>query len=323
MFHQLTSWQLIERSLNQQIPVMLLYVLESKGSSPGRQGFMMVVNARGNMSGSLGGGIMEHKFVEMAKAKLNEQLATATLHPQYHSKEVHQQQSGMICSGEQTIFMYRVQPSEALAVQQIIASLQQFCNGTLTLTNTGISFSPIPATKNYQLRTSGNDFELHALTGHHQKLYIVGGGHCALALSRLMWSMDFYIHLYDDRPNLSTFVTNDYAHEKKIVINYQQLSNEIAAAPNHYVVIMTHGYRTDDIALRAVLDKELAYLGVLGSVKKIEQLFQQYQQEGISPALLTRIHAPIGICIKSQTPEEIAVSIAAQIIAVKNTEPVS
>jgi xanthine dehydrogenase accessory factor len=66
----LSTWQLIYNSLQQQVAVMLLYVLESNGSSPGRQGFFMAVNLHGKMEGSLGGGIMEHKFVEMAKAKL-------------------------------------------------------------------------------------------------------------------------------------------------------------------------------------------------------------------------------------------------------------
>ncbi|HQZ51618.1 MAG TPA: XdhC family protein, partial [Chitinophagaceae bacterium] len=58
-------WDFINKNLQQSIAVMLLYVLESKGSSPGRQGFFMAVNANGEMEGSVGGGIMEHKFVEM------------------------------------------------------------------------------------------------------------------------------------------------------------------------------------------------------------------------------------------------------------------
>ena len=70
MKKQLAVWQAIKDSLQAEIPVMLLYVLESKGSSPGRQGFFMAVTAEGKMEGSIGGGIMEHKFVEMAREKL-------------------------------------------------------------------------------------------------------------------------------------------------------------------------------------------------------------------------------------------------------------
>ena len=70
MQKSLQIWKFIDDSQKQVTPVMLLYVLESKGSSPGRQGFFMAVNTKGEMEGSIGGGIMEHKFVELAKEKL-------------------------------------------------------------------------------------------------------------------------------------------------------------------------------------------------------------------------------------------------------------
>jgi xanthine dehydrogenase accessory factor len=69
---------------------------------------------------------------------------------------------------------------------------------------------------------------------------------------------------------------------------------------------------------RALLDKEFNYLGVLGSSAKMKKLFEEYRKEGIPEIKLTRIHTPIGLAIKSQTPEEIAVSIAAEIIREKN-----
>src|SRR5450432_2580129 len=108
MYKQLPTWQLIQSSLQQKVGVMLLYVLESKGSSPGRQGFFMAVNANGEMSGSLGGGIMEHKFVELAKSKLKLPAVEISIHHQLHDKQAGKNQSGMICSGEQTIFLYTV-----------------------------------------------------------------------------------------------------------------------------------------------------------------------------------------------------------------------
>ncbi|MEO6000753.1 MAG: XdhC family protein, partial [Chitinophagaceae bacterium] len=91
----LATWKLISKSLIQEIPVMLLYVVESSGSSPGRQGFSMTVNLAGEMNGSLGGGIMEHKFVEMAKARLAELPAEISIHKQIHNKTAAAHQSGM------------------------------------------------------------------------------------------------------------------------------------------------------------------------------------------------------------------------------------
>ena len=110
---------------------MLLYVLESSGSSPGRQGFFMAVNANNEMAGSIGGGIMEHKFVEMAKASLEAGVegretgagsreAGHTIKKQIHDKSASKNQSGMICSGEQTILLYPVKEGDHRVVQDII-----------------------------------------------------------------------------------------------------------------------------------------------------------------------------------------------------------
>src|SRR5215510_11580104 len=138
----LQVWKLIDKSLQQNIPVMLLYVLESKGSSPGRQGFFMAVNATNEMEGSIGGGIMEHKFVELAKEKLLEHaaLVPGNIRRQIHNKTAKKDQSGMICSGEQTIWINSVQDKDRKAIDKIIASLEQSKNGTLTLTPLGITF---------------------------------------------------------------------------------------------------------------------------------------------------------------------------------------
>jgi xanthine dehydrogenase accessory factor len=83
---------------------------------------------------------------------------------------------------------------------------------------------------------------------------------------------------------------------------------------------MTFGYRSDDEALRALLGKRFKYIGMLGSKKKIEKLFNEYKKEHLNENILEQLHSPIGVQVKSQTAEEIAISIAAEIIAVKNKD---
>ena len=95
MKRQLATWKLILDSLQDEIPVMLLYVLESIQSSPGRKGFFMAVNAVGAMEGSIGGGIMEYKFVEMAKNRLLDDESELSIHKQIHDKKVTTDQSGI------------------------------------------------------------------------------------------------------------------------------------------------------------------------------------------------------------------------------------
>ena len=312
-------WKLIKKSLEDQVPVMLLYVLESKGSSPGRQGFFMAVNVHDEMEGSVGGGIMEHKFVEMAKERLRASVQESTVRKQLHDKSATKNQSGMICSGEQTIWLYSVQPGDIIPVNNIILSLQHNKNGTLILSPSGIDFDPVTPEKDflYEFR-SEEDWLYKEKTGYKNQLFIIGGGHCALALSRMMRNMDFYIRVYDERIELKTMLENDAAHEKHFVNSYVDLIEMIHSGENHYVVIMTFGYRSDDIALRGLLDKKFRFLGLLGSQTKINKMFDEYRSEGINEELLQQIHTPVGLPIKSQTPEEIAVSIAAQIIEEKN-----
>jgi len=319
MNKQIQIWKLIHKNLQQNIVVMLLYVLESNGSSPGRQGFFMAVNAHGEMEGSIGGGIMEHKFVELAKEKWREHENNIEIKKQIHDKNAVKNQSGMICSGEQTILLYHVKKEDIQTIQQIIYCLEHHQNALLQLSPKGISFSStIPEKKFLFEIQSESDWLYQEKLGYKNHLYIIGGGHCALAFSKLMNPMDFYIHLYDDRKELNTFLQNEYVHEKKIVTDYSELKNSISSGNNYYIVIMTFGYRTDDIALRALLGKQFKYIGVLGSKKKMKKMFLDYRKEGFTEAMLQPVHAPIGIAIKSETPEEIAISIAAEIIQVKN-----
>jgi xanthine dehydrogenase accessory factor len=324
MNKKLAVWQLIKVSLQNDIPVMLLYVLESKGSSPGRQGFFMAVTADGKMQGSIGGGIMEHKFVEMAKEKLQAasiQLQAGQVRKQIHDKSAAKNQSGMICSGEQTVFIYPVHLKEQVAVDRIISAFVANKTATLELSPLGISFydEEIDRPFLYSMQDE-HTWTYKERIGYLNHLYIVGGGHCALALSRLMSTMDFFIHLFDDREDLLTMQQNEFVHDKKLINSFEGLTSLIPSGQNNYVVLMTVGYRTDDISLRALAEKKFKYLGVLGSQKKIEKMFTDYRQEGMDEAFLQSIHAPIGLSIKSETPEEIAVSIAAEIIRVKNTD---
>lgn len=315
---QMQFWQFIADKLSASVPVMLLYVLESKGSSPGRQGFRMAVSADGQFKGSIGGGMMEHKFVDMARARLASGDGGA-MFQQVHDKSAGKNQSGMICSGEQTIFLHLISKDEGASIQSLIHSWQRLTPSTLQLTPKGLKHTDgIPKQDVVFKKISDDDFVLIEKVGFRNKLYIVGGGHCSLALSKLMHDMDFYISVIDDREGLSTMQDDIYAHEKIHIPSYSKLAGYVESGYHVYVVIMTFGYRTDDEAFRALMKKEYRYLGMLGSKKKVAQMFSAYVAEGFDEQALQKTFSPVGIQIKSETPEEIAISIAAQIISVKN-----
>lgn len=304
------------------MPVLLLYVVESRGSSPGRQGFFMIVNALGEMEGSIGGGIMEHKFTEMARERLRQGERVVSLRRQVHDKEAVKDQSGMICSGEQTILLYGLRIEDFVAVKALVMSLEEFRNGLLRLSPEGLRFSLSAPLEDFVfVKRSEEDWVYVEKTGYKDRLYVVGAGHCALAFSRLMRTMDFYITVFDHRPDLETLARNEYAHERVLVKGYEELGGLIVPGrQHHYVVVMTQGYRTDDCAMRVLLPMEFRYFGLLGSKVKVAKMMDGYRAEGMAEEWLGRVRAPAGLSIHSQTPEEIAVSIAAEIVGVKRGE---
>jgi len=311
----LPIWRLALSSLHRDIPAILLYVLDSKGSSPGRQGFFMVVNSEGEMEGSIGGGIMEHKFTELAKDRLRQRQDIISLRRQIHDKEALKDQSGMICSGEQTNLIYSLSAGDRMALEQLVASLEKNMNGCLHLSPRGMAFSRQIPEKDFLFQYSAeSEWYYRQKTGYAANLLIIGGGHVALAFSRIMRTMDFYIKLFDDRPELGSIARNDYVHERILLKDYTELGMLIRNLPAQYVVVMTQGYRTDDLAVRALLSMDFCYFGLLGSNTKVEKMLAAYRSEGITEERLNRLSAPAGLAIHSQTPEEIAISIAAEII---------
>ena len=318
---EIVLWEFILQQLVNKNPVVFMCVLESSGSSPGRQGFKMAVTEN-EIFGSIGGGIMEHKFVEMAKEKLKEEQKIALTKKQIHNKNANQNQSGIICSREQTIFLYPVQNKEIKHIQAIVKCLQEHKNGLLELNSDGIYFYDklIPERDFSFEKKSENEWEYEEKLGFKNFLYIIGGGHCSMALSQVMSKLDFFIHVFDERKNLNTMMQNTAAHKKEELKSFEEVKDKIAAAKNNYLVIMTYGYRTDGIVARELLKQEFQYMGILGSKKKKKKLFAELSNEGISDTKLKSIHAPIGVQIKSQTPEEIAISIAAEIIKIKNAQ---
>jgi xanthine dehydrogenase accessory factor len=315
---KLLTWRLALSSMERGVPALLLYVLESKGSSPGRQGFFMVVNGEGEMEGSIGGGIMEHKFTEMARERLRQGEDLLSVRRQVHDKEVAKDQSGMICSGEQTIVMQTLGDRDMTTVRRIVGSIESYHSGCLRLSSSGMEFLPeVPDRDFYFL--PGEEWVYEEKTGYKDRIFIVGAGHCALALSRLMRTMDFYISIYDHREGLDTLLRNEYVHEKVMIGDYAGLGGFIGSGPlHHYVVVMTQGYRTDDQAMRVLLPLEFRYFGLLGSKAKVSKMMDGYRAEGIPEEWLRRVRGPAGLSIHSQTPEEIAVSIAAEIVQVKH-----
>ena len=117
----------------------------------------------------------------------------------------------------------------------------------------------------------------------------------------------------------SEWFYDDFDHAAK-TNDYKKIVDLVPVGPNSYVVIMTFGHKSDETVLRQLLDKNVKYLGMMGSKRKVQAIFSSLLLAGASEIQLDKVDAPIGLSIGSQTPAEIAVSIAAKIIQVKNAK---
>jgi len=307
----LPAWTLAANALRAGQPAALLCVVRSQGSSPGRQGFKMTVTAEA-VAGSIGGGIMEHKWVELARERLRAGDPTPLLRPQIHRREAPANRSGMMCAGEQEVLLWPLKASDLAVVAAIEAALQQLRGGAWEVSEvTGLHLTT-KAPAGFYAYQPGAAWRYGEQLGFRDQLVIVGGGHVSLALSQLASNLEFEITVLDDRADLPTLAANHYAHHKHQV-EYETLS--VPPGPRRYVVVMTVGYRTDIVVLRRLLGHAYAYLGVLGSATKVAELRRVLSEEGFN---LDGLRGPIGVAINSRLPEEIAVSVAAELIAVRN-----
>lgn len=312
-------WHFVHDRLIRDENVMLLVVAESSGSSPGRAGYKMAVAADGELCGSIGGGVMEVNLVEEGRNLLSEPGATATgLREQIHQKNS-PDASGMICSGRQTVIVRKLTHTDFGAVDQVISAIKDRSGKRFRLTNEDFRIDDDKDRPNIEFNRIGSlEYAYSERLDSTSDLYIIGGGHCSLALSEMMSKLAFRISIFDDRPELNTLLKNAFAHEITVIKSYENIHDHIPDGENVYVVVMTLGYVFDAVVIRKLVTKDVRYFGVLGSKAKMATLMKELESEGVSREQLDRICTPIGIPINSRTPEEIAVSIAAEIISVKN-----
>lgn len=148
-------------------------------------------------------------------------------------------------------------------------------------------------------------------------LYIAGGGHVGVCLARAAAEVGFRIHIVDDREKYASSERFPDA-EEVVVDSIPGWLEQAAFAPPAYVAIVTRGHQHDLAALRAVATRELRYVGLIGSKAKVTRIFDALREEGIPADALRRVHAPIGLDLGAVTPQEIAVSIVAELVAVRH-----
>ena len=147
------------------------------------------------------------------------------------------------------------------------------------------------------------------------RLYIIGAGHVGSHLAKVAGDAGFRIHVVDDREKFAN--PERFPGAEVVVAPIPEWLAQAELPSSAYVVILTRGHQHDLDALRSLVTRDLRYLGLIGSRAKVARIYDALTEEGLSPDRLERVHAPIGLEIGAVTPAEIAISILAELIAVR------
>lgn len=302
---------------------VLCTILASSGSSPRGAGARMAVFSDGTTLGTVGGGEVERLTTLDAVEVLergNTRMRAFCLAPQQVAS------IGMNCGGNVTIYYQLLTPADISKISQMRAALDLDANTWLYLK---IAEGKVAAFEIVDEKTALKQPELYQSRAvlkteepviytepltRAGKVYLFGGGHVGQALVPVLANLDFKVVVYDNRKELA-----DRAHFPQaadvIFGAYEQISPEVRLTRNDYVVIMTPGHQGDYAILEQVLRHKTSYVGCIGSRHKIARTQALLREAGISEEAISSVHSPIGLSIGAETPAEIAISIAAQLIA--------
>ncbi|WP_414563656.1 MULTISPECIES: XdhC family protein [unclassified Anabaena] len=303
----LNFYQQLATTLKQN-PVVLATVANTKGSVPREVGAKMFISADGKTCGTVGGGAGEAKVYQQAL----EILQTG------HKKFVEIDLTGIpdtqgVCGGKMLVWLELWSGEESLnLVNQII--------DTLTSRESVAIVTPFNADTKPYLETVDNpnlpQLQNHALIETllpTPTLLIIGAGHIGIYLAQIAKIAGFQIIVQDDRPDFAN--PERFPQASQILAQpINSIQEIVEAIPNLYVTLVTRGYLQDLEALQMLCNLQLQYIGMVGSEKRVRTVYQKLQ---LPPEFIQKIYAPIGLDIGALTPEEIAVSICAELIKVR------
>lgn len=266
--------------MNQGTEFMLLTIIQSSGSTPRKAGAKMIVLSNETTYGTVGGGNIEYTAAKDALLLLK---GKRSCHKQYSLRPNEAADLGMICGGDVLIDFQYVAPDN----NTFLETCKEFL-------------------KNWEENTNGT-------------VYIFGGGHVAQELVPLLHHLDFKCVVFDDRSEFANpeIFPNAY---KCIVGNFEHLSEYIELKTEDYVCIMTRGHLSDYVVQKQILKTPAHYIGVMGSRRKTLTIRKKLLADGFTEIEIDRCKSPIGLAIKAETPAEIAVSIAGELIAFRASQ---
>jgi xanthine dehydrogenase accessory factor len=328
--------QLFDRVLGQLQSgenAVLCSIIASSGSAPRGAGAKMAVFPDGSTVGTVGGGAVEMQSIHDAL----EVLKTGNSHAHAFCLAPNQVQDlGMVCGGNVTVYFQYLTPERLPLIEEICRLLREDKGSSWLVTilkdeafwdmgiydrARGLQFTDaITAEELEPLLQSGGVLKKGNPACYVEPLtvagsvYIFGGGHVSQALAPLLRTVGFRVVVYDRRPQAARKEVFPDAAEV-ILGGYEEIADRVTLTADDYVVVMTPGHESDREVLAQVLRTPATYIGCIGSRHKVAKTRELLLAAGIPEKDIDRVHSPIGLPIGGETPAEVALSIAAQLVA--------
>jgi len=339
------------------VGTVLATVVKASGSTPQKPGSSALFSEEGLLAGTVGGGPLEEEVKHIAASV----LISGSSDQFYFNLDAEKGTDGAICGGEAEVLIDAKPSAHQAVFEKLEESLAQRESGYL-LTAAGprqvsgrtlrrfwikgtnpenlpnditIDFKKlIKGHLKYAERYGFMEIDLSHTPQHWDMAYleyikprphlvIAGGGHIGKALAHLGSLLAFEVSVVDDRPEFAS--SNQIPDADHLLVkDIGSAMKDIQSGPDTYIVIVTRGHTHDGEALKACIGSGAAYIGMIGSTHKIGIMREQFlEEQWATPEQWASIYAPIGLDIGSKTVEEIAISIAAQLVEVRNRETVN
>lgn len=310
---------------------VLATVVESSGSTPRSSGAKMAVRGNGAILGTVGGGLVEAQACRDARTLLDNGEADGTARLAFvdMTQEL-AANSDMICGGGLTVLLELVEPGGpcAVALGKLDGLLRRGVRSALNtrFEATGEALRAV----NHVITTGPLEHDVPVFTRDEEgmrlvepmippaPLYIFGAGHVSRFTARVAAMIGFRTVVLDDRAEYANRERFPEADEVVVLDDFADCCAGLHIDADSFIVIVTRGHLHDRNVLAEALRTEAGYIGMIGSKGKRDKVYASLLADGFAQADIDRCHSPIGLAIGAQTPEEIAVSIAAELIRVRS-----
>ena len=313
------------------IEMVLVTVVASSGATPRGAGAKMIVTEEGRIWGTIGGGAVEYRASLMAKQVLDEKNSFG--HAFSLTKD-DIQNLGMICGGAVQVYFHYIPKDNVSYMEAARKALELFeknedfwmisnltKSGVFGLYSKNAGFCSLEnaewilpyLSRSPKVVKEGDDEFFVEQVHFSERVFVFGGGHVAQELVPVLSHVGFRCVVMDDREEFANKALFPRAEEVKL-IDFERIADFVEIGKEDYVCVMTRGHSYDTSVQAQILKTPASYIGVIGSASKKAAVYKKLYEMGFTEADTDRITSPIGLSIKAETPAEIAISIAGQMI---------